>query len=314
VEISTTKSEDGGTMNLLMMIQEGAEHASEGGHEETPAIVTAINHAIGPATVPLQRAIMTPIYSMFGSHWTPPAPGEEIPAQVILALIAFAVCTLGVLLFRGTLSVDRPSNRQQVLEVFVDTIRGMLDDVVGPYGRRYLSVIGAFSVFILVGNLMGEVPGLAAATGNFNVTLALGLISFVYFITRGFKQQGIAYLKHFTGGLSGALLPLGMIIFFFELLSTFVRPFTLGLRLFLNMFVDHTIAGVFESIQPWIVPIFLPLPLAVFVALVQTMVFVLLSMVYLSETVPHDEHEHDEHGHHDALEEAQAVEGVAHAH
>jgi F-type H+-transporting ATPase subunit a len=210
-------------------------------------------------------------------------------------------------LFRGTLSVDRPSTRQQILEVFVETVRGLLDEVVGPFGRRYLSVIGAFAVFILVGNLMGEMPGLAAPTGNINVTLALGVISFLYFFTRGFKQQGLGYLKHFTGGLAGALLPLGLVIFFFEMLSTFIRPATLGLRLFLNMFADHTIAGVFEQISPWIVPILLPLPLAFFVAFVQTMVFCLLSMAYLAETVPHEHEDHDEHAAHGEPE-------VAHAH
>src|SRR4029078_1896043 len=131
----------------------------------------------------------------------------------------------------------------------------------------------AFAVFILIGNLMGEVPGLNAATGFFNVTLALGITASAYYFTRGFKQQGFAYLKHFTGGLTGALLPLGFVIFFFEMLSNFVRPVTLGVRLFLNMFADHTIGGVFETMTPWIVPILLPLPLAVFVALVQTMVF-----------------------------------------
>src|SRR4029079_8418304 len=95
----------------------------------------------------------------------------------------------------------------------------MLDDVVGPFGRRYLSVIGAFAVFILVGNLMGEMPGLAAPTGNINVTLALGLIAFLYFFTRGFKQQGLGYLKHFTGGLAGALRALAIVIFFFAMLA-----------------------------------------------------------------------------------------------
>ncbi len=303
-------------MNLLLMLQEGAEHATEhaaeggGEHGATPAIVTMINDVVGPATVPIQKAIMSPIYGLFGAHWTPPAHGEEIPAHVIFMLIAFLVCTVGLLLFRGTLSVDRPTNRQQLLEVFVDNIRGMLDDVVGPFGRRYLSVIGAFAVFILVGNLMGLIPGLGAATGSINVTLALGLISFAYYITRGFKQQGLSYLKHFTGGLTGALLPLGLVIFVFEMLSNFIRPVTLGIRLFLNMFADHTIGGVFESIAPWIVPILLPLPLALFVALVQTMVFILLSMVYLSETVPHEEHDHDEHGEHKSYAEAHAAAGA----
>jgi F-type H+-transporting ATPase subunit a len=310
-------------MNLfLTMLQEGAQHAAEtahgatggGEHGTTPGWITWISTTIGPATVPLQKAIMTPIYGLFGANWTPPAHGEEIPAHVILAFLAFLICTVGLLLFRGTLSVDRPNNRQQFLEVVVTTIQGMLDDVVGPFGRRYLAVIGAFAVFIVVGNLMGIVPGLGAATGNINVTLALGIISFVYYMTRGFKQQGIGYLKHFTGGLTGALLPLGFVIFFFEMISNFVRPVTLGVRLFLNMFADHTIGGVFETMTPWIVPILLPLPLAVFVALVQTMVFIMLSMVYLSETVPHEEHDHDEHGEHSSLAERQEAVGVAHGH
>jgi F-type H+-transporting ATPase subunit a len=301
-------------MNLWLMMQEAAgqavetaEHApetghggaaAEAGHGASPWIVEQINHLIGPATVPVQRAIMTPIYNMFGAEWAPPAPGHEIPDHVILAIIAFGVILLGAFLMRGSLSVDRPSKPQQMLEIIVTTLRGMLDDVVGPYGRRYLSVIGAFAVFILVGNLMGLIPGLGAPTGNINTTLALGFISFAYYISRGFAQQGFGYLKHFTGGLtSGAFVILGVVIFFFELLSNFVRPVTLGVRLFLNMFADHTIGGVFDSLAPWIVPIFLPIPLAVFVALVQTMVFIMLSMVYLSETVPHEEHDHDEHGH-----------------
>jgi F-type H+-transporting ATPase subunit a len=302
-------------MNLLLMIQEGAEHASEAGeHGEQLSIVTLVNNVLGPAALAVEKVLMPPFYSLFGATWTPPPASEAIPQHVVLAVIAFIVCTVGVLLFRGTLSVDRPSTRQQVLEVLVETVRGLLDDIIGPYGRQYMAIIGAFTMFILVGNLMGEVPGLAAATANINVTLALGFISFVFFFTRGFKQQGLGYLKHFTGGLTGWLLPLGFVIFFFEMLSTFIRPATLGLRLFLNMFVDHTIAGVFEGIQPWIVPILLPLPLAVFVAFLQTMVFVMLSMVYLAETVPHEEHDHDEHGDHASLAEAQAAAGVAHSH
>ena len=299
-------------MNLLLMVQDTAEHAAESGAADaghhTPYLVTLINNAIGPATVPIQRAIMEPIYGMFGAHWTPPAHGHEIPEHVIFAVLAFAVCTLGVLLFRGTLSVDRPSNRQQLLEVVVTGVRGMLDDIVGPFGRRYLPIIGAFGLFILVGNLMGMIPGLGAPTGSINVTLGLGLISFGYYVVKGFQQQGIGYLKHFMGGLtSGPLIIVGVVVFFFEILSNLVRPATLGIRLFLNIFADHQIAGVFESIMPWILPALLPIPLGLFVALVQTVVFIMLSMIYLSETVPHEEHDHDEHGEHGSLAEHQAA-------
>jgi F0F1-type ATP synthase membrane subunit a len=183
-------------MNLWLMMQEAAgrtaetaEHApetghggaaAEAGHGATPWLVEQINHLIGPATVPLQRAIMTPIYHLFGQEWEAPQPGHEIPDHVILAFIAFGIIIVGVLLMRGSLSVDKPSKPQQILEVTVETLRGMLDDVVGPYGRRYMPIVGAFAVFILIGNLMGIVPGLGAPTGNLNTTLALGIVSFAY--------------------------------------------------------------------------------------------------------------------------------------
>ena len=71
--------------------------------------------------------------------------------------------------------------------------------------------------------------------------------------------------------------------------------------------VAGPIACVFESISPWILPALLPIPLGLFVALVQTVVFIMLSMIYLAETVPHEEHDHDEHGEHGSLAEHQAA-------
>lgn len=297
-------------MNLWLALAEGAEHAegAHGGGHGAPWYVEAINNAIGPMTVPIQRVFMEPLYGLFGAHWEPPKHGEEIPAHVIYALMAFAVCTIGLYFFRGELSVDKPSKRQQILEVVVSGIQGMLDDVVGPYGRRYLPIIGGFAVFIFISNLMGMFPGLGAPTNNFNVTLALGLISFFYYVSMGFRQQGIGYLKHFMGGLDkGGLIIIGVVLFFFEILSNLIRPATLGLRLFLNIFIDHTVGEVFGGMMPWIVPVLLPIPLGFFVALVQTVIFIMLSMVYLSETVPHEEHDHDEHGEHASIAERHAA-------
>ena len=179
----------------------------------------------------------------------------------------------------------------------VEQIRGLLDQVIGPYGRRYVPVIGAFAVFILIGNLMGQIPGLGSPTESINVTGALGVTSFLYFIGSGFRQQGLRYLKHFTGGLSGALLfAMGWLIFVVEIVSNCVRPVTLSLRLFVNMYADGKIAGAFLGLIAPIVPIF-TIVLGVFVCLVQTFIFIMLSMVYLSETVPHEEHDVEEHAH-----------------
>jgi F-type H+-transporting ATPase subunit a len=298
---------------IFALLQEGheaaaktAEHAAAAEeHAAEPWLVEQANHVFGPIVINIERAIMPPIYHLFGGHWQEPAPGTMvIPEHIVWAVILFIICVVGVLLLRGKLSVDRPSKGQQLLEVGVEQVRGLLDQVIGPYGRRYLPVIGSFGVFILVGNLMGQIPGLGAPTESINVTGALGITSFLYFIASGFRQQGLKYLKHFTGGLTGALLiSLGWLIFIVEIVSNTVRPVTLSLRLFVNMYADQKIAGAFMGLVAPIVPIF-TIVLGLFVAFVQTFIFIMLSMVYLSETVPHEEHDGDDHGHKEELAEA----------
>lgn len=299
---------------ILALLQEGheaaataAEHAGAATEHETPWLVEQVNHTLGPLVLNIERMIMPSIYGLFGAHWHEPAAGElVIPAHIVWSVVLMIIVIAGVLLLRGRLSVDRPSKGQQLLEIVVEQIRGLLDQVIGPYGRRYVPVIGTFALFILIGNLMAQVPGLGAPTENINVTGALGVTSFLYFIGSGFRQQGIRYLKHFTGGLSGVMLiAIGWLIFVVEIISNSVRPVTLSLRLFVNMYADEQIGHAFlhELVAP-IVPIF-TIVLGIFVAFIQTFIFIMLSMVYLSETVPHEEHDSEDHGHaHEELAEA----------
>lgn len=300
---------------ILALLQEGheaaaatAEHGgSAHGAEAEPWLVEQVNHILGPLVLSIERAIMPSIYTLFGRQWHEPAPGELIiPEHIVWTLALMVIALVGVFLLRGRLSVDRPSKGQQLLEVILEQIRGLLDQVIGPYGRRYVPVIGTFAIFILIGNLMGQIPGLGAPTENINVTGALGLTSFLYFIGSGFRQQGIGYLKHFMGGLTGAMaISIGWLIFVVEIISNSVRPVTLSLRLFVNMYADAQIghAFLYQLIAP-IVPIF-TVVLGIFVAFIQTFIFIMLSMVYLSETVPHEEHDTEEHGRaHEELAEA----------
>jgi len=278
-------------------ITEHAEHAAaEAEKVEAPWLVEEFNHLFGGLVLSIERAILPSVYGLFGGHWTEPAPGALIiPTHVVMAILCFIIAVALVVFLRGNLSVDKPSKGQQLLEMVVEGIRGLLDQVIGPYGRRYMPMVGALAVFILIGNLMGIIPGLEAPTKYINVTGALGIASFLYYMATGFRQQGLGYLRHFTGGLTGAWLPMGLMIFVIELMSNFVRPVTLSVRLFVNEFADHAIATTFLKLAPWFVPIF-TIVLGVFVALVQTFIFVMLSMVYLSETVPHEEHDVEEHG------------------
>lgn len=302
---------------ILAILQEGHGAAAEAGEHagavetgkaaadhEVAWLVEQVNNVFGPAVLKIEQAIMPSIYGLFGAHWHEPRHGElVIPAHVVWVLVLMIVATVGILLLRGKLSVDRPSKGQQLLEVVVEQIRDLLDQVIGPYGRRYLPVIGTFAVFILIGNVMGQIPGLGAPTESINVTGALGATSFLYYMAMGFRQQGVRYLKHFLGGLTGALaFAIGWLIFVVEIISNCVRPVTLSLRLFVNMYADEQIGHAFlhDLIAP-ILPIF-TIVLGLFVAFVQTFIFIMLSMVYLSETVPHEEHDTEEHGREAAAE------------
>jgi F-type H+-transporting ATPase subunit a len=174
----------------------------------------------------------------------------------------------------------------------------MLADIVGPHGLKYFPVVMTFAVLILVSNLMGLFPLFLSPTAATSVTFALGLTSFLYYNYVGIKENGLfGHLKHWAGPVWW-IAPL---IFVIEGISNFIRPFSLGIRLFGNIFADEqvssTVAGLYPAITHWVVPVLL-MPLAVFVSFIQTFVFVLLSQLYLSEVshAPHEEHEeHEEH-------------------
>jgi F-type H+-transporting ATPase subunit a len=96
------------------------------------------------------------------------------------------------------------------------------------------------------------------------------------------------------------MLALAPLMFPIELISNLVRPMSLGIRLFGNLFGDEQILGTISTLAPWTkwgIPVLI-MPLSLFVAFMQTFIFVLLSILYISEVaVHHDEHGHEGHGH-----------------
>src|SRR5260221_13615430 len=160
-------------------------------------------------------------------------------------------------IFKGQLSEDEPGHGQQTLEVGVLAVRGMLEDIVGPHGLKYFPVVMTFAVLILVSNLMGLFPLFIAPTSATSVTFALGLSSFVYYNYIGISENGLfGHLKHFAGPIWW-IAPL---IFPIELISNFIRPFSLGIRLFANMFADEKVLDTIAHLKPpytWFAPILL---------------------------------------------------------
>lgn len=218
-------------------------------------------------------------------------PGHVATALIVLAIIIFFVMRANSqrATARDRAIPDDSLTFRNLAELLVEGVSGMAEGILGHKARKYVPLYGTFFLFILVCNLMGLIPGFSPPTTNFNVTLALGLLSFIAYNTFGFKEQGAGYLKHFVGPmlwLAPLMIPL-------ELISNFVRPFSLSLRLMGNMTGDHTVLEIFTDLTKVIIPVIF-YGLGTFVSFVQAFVFTLLSMVYVSLAVTHhgDDHHH----------------------
>ena len=158
---------------------------------------------------------------------------------------------------------------------------------MGEHGKYFLPLLGTLAFFIFFSNISGQIPGFVPPTSNLNTTAACALIVFFTTHIYGFKANGMKYLKHFLGPvwwLSPLMLPI-------EIIGHLARPLSLSMRLFGNIFGDHTVLAVFMLLVPLIVPLPMLL-LGIFVAIVQTFVFMLLSMIYIGGAIEHHEEEH----------------------
>jgi F-type H+-transporting ATPase subunit a len=277
---------------------ETAEHAEETTHH-APIIVQLVNHYFGEAALEFELKYTKPIWDkVLGKFGTTPEAAfgpytaeNAIPWYTVMFVIACILSVVIIWILKGKLSESEPGGGQQTLEVSVLAVRNMLQDIIGPHGLKYFPVVMTFAVLILVSNLMGLFPLFMSPTSATSVTFALGLSSFLYYNYIGISENGILnHLKH----LAGPIWWIAPLIFPIELISNLIRPFSLGIRLFGNLFADEKVMETLSHLAPpatWFAPILL-MPLSVFVALIQTFVFILLSQLYLSEVshAPHDVH------------------------
>ena len=221
-------------------------------------------------------------------------------AHVIMAALVMVLLLGGGLVARLRLSgknAERyvvPTGRFDLVvffETIVDVAFGMMADMMGEkHAKRYFPLVGGLAFFILLSNLLGNIPGFLPPTDNWNTTLALGLIVFLAYNYYGVREHGLKYLKHFFGPIQAwYALPLMIFMFFIEVVGHIVRPMSLSIRLMGNIFGDHLVLAIFLGFHI----IFLPIPLQILgllVAVVQTFVFCLLTTTYISMAVAEEEH------------------------
>lgn len=212
-----------------------------------------------------------------------------------------ALAFVSIFLFVGTAKPQIVPNRwQAAVEYVYDFIRKMLDENVGPEGRRFAPLVFSIFIFVLACNLLGLIPWVGAftPTSHVTVTFGLALIVFITVVIVGVTRHGFGFLKLFWP--HGANPALGAFVFVIEILSFCMRPFTLAIRLFANMTAGHVLLKVFGTFiialgsfgaLPYVFGV---VPLAVNVALtalelliavVQAYVFALLASLYLNDAI-----------------------------
>lgn len=237
-------------------------------------IVQIVNALFGP----LVAAALRPL------GFTLADPHNVIPDFLVMSVLILIALTVFSLMVRARLSVENPGTVQILVEDGIAFLNGLLHDFIGHKGARYLPLVGTIGLFILIGNLIGLVPGLMAPTSSINVTLGCALTVFVYYHIQGVREQGLGpYLKHFAAP-PGAPLFIAPIMLPIEIISHFSRVLSLSLRLFGNIFGEELVILILFSIVPFLVP--LPMMfLGIITGSLQAFIFVMLTTIYLGGAV-----------------------------
>lgn len=220
-----------------------------------------------------------------------------IVSSIVLLIIMFAFAKRVAVVPRG-----RFANAVEYVIEYLENDVGV--GILGKDSwRRHLPFLGTLFMFIVVNNIIGIIPGMKPGTGTISTTAALALVVFIYFVRVGMKNHGVwGYIKSLAP--KGVMFPLNILIWVIELISTLLRPITLAVRLFCNMFAGHIVLGSFALMvslfaEPLIeqltaanvlgaIPslvfgaiLFVIYAIEIFVGVIQAYVFTVLTAVYI---------------------------------
>lgn len=260
----------------------GAEHAEHAAHE-LPNFITYLNQAFPDAG-----------WAQFLQEWQ----------NVVFTCIAASIIC-GTALFAASRKNLIPRGLQNFWEVLVQGIAAFVEGIIGPkYAKDHIPFLGTLFVYILIQNWFGVIPMFKSPTASWGTTIPLALITVVYVQWTGIRMQGpLHYMKHIAGNPSNmigwVLLPLMLLI---NVSVEFAAvPLSLSLRLFANISSEDRLIFKFAELNVAFKGVLFLFQLfanvmAVAFSIVQAFVFMLLTTVYISLVLPHDDHEHEEEG------------------
>jgi len=206
---------------------------------------------------------------------------QSVIAGILIVL--FIAWRIHASLGPGAIIPDGRFSLRNFFEVMFEGIASLAHDSIGRDWRKYMPLLGTLGIFILIGNLMGLVPGLGGPTSYVETNLSWAIVSVMTSEIAAIRANGFGgWLRHLAPGpiwMAPLMLPI-------ELFSHLIRFVSLTIRLTANMFADHTIAAIFISsfgavisiLVPWVV-----LGLGLFICFVQAFIFTFLTMLYIGQ-------------------------------
>ena len=211
----------------------------------------------------------------------------DVTGEVVVMWIIVAAAAVISLLVTRNLQ-ERPGKFQNVVETGVEYLDNFFSDIIGrERARKYLYFLGSLFIFIIFANYSGMFPGVGltkyakAPTSSLSVTAALGGMTFIFLLVAGIKARGVGgYLKRFWNPV--IILPVLLI------LDEFIKPISLALRLFGNIFGEESVTEQLYELCPIGVPLIMMILSLLFCA-IQAMVFTMLTSIYLDEALGEEE-------------------------
>lgn len=212
----------------------------------------------------------------------------QVTGTVVTMWIMILILTLVSWLATRNLK-EVPGKLQNVAEMAVGSLRNYFDGTLGAeLSKKYFPIFATFFIFIIVSNYSGLLPGAGhlkafhVPTASFSVTAGLGIAAFLTTHMIGVKEKGFG--KYLIGLLTSMTLPL----FFLALIEQVVRPFSLALRLYGNLYGEEMVTDNLYNIFPIIAPLIMQV-LSILFCLIQALIFTMLLSIYVSEAVETEE-------------------------
>lgn len=272
--------------NLFLLVEKVAENTGkepvQEGIPELPNFITLLYSKYGKTA-----------FVHFLHTW------ENVVFSLIIILL------LGILAYLSSRKkAIMPGKLQNFVETAVEGLDNFICGILGPKGRRFTPFLGTLFIYILCMNFLGLIPGMKSPSSSLNTTVALAISVFLYVQFTGIKNLGfLGYLAHLAGNprdlVTWFLVPINLPI---HIIGELAKPLSLSLRLFGNITGEDSLIAVFVglgilSLSFLNLPIGLPLQIPfIFLALItgtiQALVFTLLSTIYFSLMLPHEEEKH----------------------